>query len=194
MPALADCAREIWDSGNGSRAEQGVRRGAVFSQAILPTGPSLALHELIACAPRGAKGSECLTPSGFLLPDSGLTVPPPTGNQRFLFTFFFSLGCSASGYSVSVRAQDPNVGCTYKPWVTSLTLREMQDHLESFGIEQPLLLWERFGAGLHGAAVVMPLSKSWGSWYCSRLAQSCHVTVPTAGFGFHCPGFPFGEE
>lgn len=48
--------------------------------------------------------------------------------------------------------------CTYRPWVTSLTLREMRDHLESFAVEPLLLLRERFGAGLHSATVVMPLS------------------------------------
>lgn len=144
--------------GHHSCTEQGVRRGMVRR-----VGPSITFHEIKVHAPRGDKQSECLTPSGFLLPGSGITEPPTTGNQRFLFIYGFSMGFSASGMLC--------VGCTYTPWVMSLTLKEMRDCSGSFGIEQPLL-WKRFGTGLHGAAVGMPLSKCWGSWHCSHLSPA----------------------
>ncbi|XP_074963576.1 scavenger receptor cysteine-rich domain-containing protein DMBT1-like isoform X3 [Phalacrocorax aristotelis] len=78
MPALADCAQEIWNMGDGLHTEQSERSRVVLSQAMLPRNPSTALHEHTVCGPRGAKGSDCLTPSCFLLPDSGITVPLQT--------------------------------------------------------------------------------------------------------------------
>lgn len=54
-------------------------------------------------------------------------MPPTAGNQRFLFIYCFSTGFSFSGVLC--------VGCTYRPWLMSLTFREMWDCLRSFGTE-----------------------------------------------------------